>query len=188
MSGLVDWELAGRVAGLLAGDDPASPAPGGPGDLEGAVADSAGAVGEYTGLVPAQPLPRPEWVSRRRWAEIALGSLRDSLGAVEAELTGRIGSGGPAGALARATVGRLAAVQVGALVGYGSRRVLGQYEFPLLGPADREPRLLFVTANIAEAQSRFEAEPEAVLRWIALHEVTHAVHFGSTPWLAGHLG
>lgn len=188
MSGLVDWRLAGRVADLVAGEDPDGGQPGGRGDLERAVSDSAVAVGEYTGLVPSQPLPGPEWVSRRRWAQIALGSLRDSLGAVEAELAGRIGSGGPAGALARATVGRLAAVQVGALVGYGSRRVLGQYEFSLLGPAEREPRLLFVAANIADAQRGFEAEPEAVLRWIALHEVTHAVHFAATPWLAGYLG
>ena len=188
MSSLVDWELAERVASLVAGSEPAPGRYSSAAELEAAAALSAAAVIDYTGLVPQAPLPGAEWVSRRAWAEINLTAMRDSLAAIEAELAGRLGPGGPLGALAGATVGRLAAVQVGGLVGYASRRVLGQYEFPLLGPAEREPRLLFVAANIDTAQSRFDADPESVLRWIALHEVTHAVHFASTPWLAPHLG
>ena len=187
MSSLVDWGLAERVASLVAGDDPQSARAKGATELEDAASLSAGAVIDYTGLVPETRLPDAQWVSRRAWAEINLAAMRDSLATIETELAGRIG-GGPLGAVAGATVGRLAAVQVGGLVGYASRRVLGQYEFPLLGPDEREPRLLFVAANIDAAQSRFDAAPESVLRWIALHEVTHAVHFASTPWLAGHLG
>ncbi len=64
--------------------------------------------------------------------------------------------------------------------------MLGQYEFPVLGP-ERPPRLLFVAPNVAEAQRNLEGEPRTVLRWIALHEVTHAVHFGAAPWLRAHL-
>ena len=188
MSSLVDWNLAERVASLVAGDDPKPARPTSATELEAAASLSAGAVIDYTGLVPESPLPDAQWVSRRAWAEINLAAMRDSLAAIEAELAGRLGSGGPLGAVAGATVGRLAAVQVGGLVGYASRRVLGQYEFPLLGPEERAPRLLFVAANIDAAQGRFDAAPESVLRWIALHEVTHAVHFASTPWLAGHLG
>jgi coenzyme F420 biosynthesis associated uncharacterized protein len=188
LSGLVDWGLAGRVAALVAGEDPATGPRRSDEQLRAAVADSAGAVTAYTGLEPRDRLPEGEWVTRRAWAAIALGSMRESLSVVESELAGRIGSGGRGASVASAAIGRVTGVQVGALVGLGSRRVLGQYEFPLLAPAAREPRLLFVAANIGEAQDKFDADPESVLRWIALHEVTHAVHFGATPWLADHLG
>ena len=32
-----------------------------------------------------------------------------------------------------------------------------------------------------------DAEPEPLLRWVALHEVTHALQFGGVPWLRPHL-
>ena len=189
MSGLVDWELAGRVAALVAGEDPATGSHRSDEQLRAAVSDSAGAVTEYTGLEPREP------AARGRVGDAAgLGGDRARIDAGIARpwsspsWRARIGSGGRGGSVASAAIGRITGVQVGALVGLGSRRVLGQYEFPLLAPAAREPRLLFVAANIGEAQGKFDADPESVLRWIALHEVTHAVHFGATPWLADHLG
>lgn len=185
MSSFVDWGLARSVAGLLAGDDPA---PGADGvALRSATGEATDAVLAYTGLEPAGALPEPEWVSRKQWAEINLLSLRESLVPVERRLAadGRLANmlAGASGA----TVGRLAAVQLGSLVGYGSRRVLGQFEFPILGDPGRSPRLIFVAANIEAARAELGADPETVLRWIALHEVTHAVHFTATPWLRPYL-
>jgi coenzyme F420 biosynthesis associated uncharacterized protein len=155
--------------------------------LQSATGEATEAVLSYTGLEPAGALPEPEWVSRKEWAEINLGSLRESLVPVERRLAadGRL-AGMLEGAIG-ASVGRLAAVQLGSLVGYGSRRVLGQFEFPILGEADRSPRLIFVATNIEGAQAELGADPETVLRWIALHEVTHAVHFTATPWLRPYL-
>ncbi len=186
MSSIVDWELAASIAGVLADDGPAAD-PERRRELQEANRESIAAVRSYTGLQPQSPVPDAEWVSRREWAEVNLTALRESLAPVEERLAGD----GRAPALlegaAGATIGRLAAVQVGVLVGYGSRRVLGQFEFPILGDPERAPRLLFVAPNVATAQEELGAEPETVLRWIALHEVTHAVHFASTPWLRGHL-
>ena len=178
MSGLIDWSVAARVAAVAAGESPPSP----PADaLRTAVEQSEAAVERYTGLHPAEPVPAPEWVGRRDWAALNLRSMEASVGALE----DRLGGAALPGPL-RGPLGIVAGAQIGALVGYASRRVLGQYEFPILGP-EREPRLLFVAANVADAQRELEGEPRTVLRWIALHEVTHAVHFGSAPWLREHL-
>jgi coenzyme F420 biosynthesis associated uncharacterized protein len=56
----------------------------------------------------------------------------------------------------------------------------------VLGP-ERQARLLFVGPNVEQARRRLGGEPQTVLRWIALHEVTHAVHFGAAPWMRDHL-
>ena len=64
--------------------------------------------------------------------------------------------------------------------------MLGQYEFPVLDP-DAPARLLFVAPNLGQAARQLEAEPDKLLRWVALHETTHALQFGGVPWLRPHL-
>lgn len=181
MSALVDWKLADRVAELAAGGEAELPEQE---PLARAVAEASEAVERYTRLEPASAVPEPEWVTRAQWASVNIAAIRSAMAPLEVRIAS--GSGIPGGPLAGA-LSRIAALQLGALVGLGSRRVLGQYEFPLLGP-EREPRLLFVAPNVADARRSLGGEELAVLRWIALHEVTHAVHFASAPWLRTHLG
>jgi coenzyme F420 biosynthesis associated uncharacterized protein len=64
---------------------------------------------------------------------------------------------------------------------------VGQYDVALIGPT-RAPRLLFVGPNLSSARERLGVDRGLFLRWIALHETTHAVHFASVPWLREHLG
>ena len=64
--------------------------------------------------------------------------------------------------------------------------MLGQYEFPVLDPA-APARLLFVAPNLGHAANALEADPDQLLRWVALHETTHALQFGGVPWLREHL-
>ena len=77
--------------------------------------------------------------------------------------------------------------EAGAVTGYLGRRVLGQYELALLDPGT-PARLLFVAPNIGEAAGTMQADRTELLRWIAFHEMTHAVQFTSVPWLREHLG
>ena len=93
---------------------------------------------------------------------------------------------GPAVGRGRRGSGAVLAVEVGAVSGMLAQRVLGQYEFPILEP-DAPARLLFVSPNLAAAASALEAEPDELLRWVALHEVTHALQFGGVPWLRPHI-
>ncbi len=185
MSGLVDWDLAASMAAVAAGEA-TERAPTGDDDLQATVEEITVAVKTYTRLSPTQAPPAPEWVDRRQWAAINLESMRASLAPIEARLGGAEPRG-PGAGTARAALGMVAGAQIGALVGFASRRVLGQYEFSLLG-APVEPRLLFVGANVADAQRALGGEPRTVLRWIALHEVTHAVHLGAAPWIREYLG
>ena len=149
-----------------------------PGDLAAICADAEARVVQYTGLRPAAPLPAPEALPRSGWIAAnvnSMGTLLDGVG-------DRLQSGGLLGATGRSAAGVLLSVEAGALTGYLSQRVLGQYEFVMVDP--RAPaRLLFVAPNIAHAAQRLDADPEQLLRWIAIHEVTHAVQFGGVAWL-----
>ncbi len=158
-----------------------------PGDLAAICADAEQRVIAYTGLRPAAPLPAPESVPRASW----IAANVNSMAAILEPLGEKLADGGAGGLAflrgpARAATGALLAAEAGALTGYLSQRVLGQYEFVLVDPESRA-RLLFVAPNIAQAAARLEADPEELLTWIAFHEVTHGIQFAGVPWLRPHL-
>ena len=94
---------------------------------------------------------------------------------------------GPLGGIARSLAGAAAGAEAGVAVGYGARKVLGQYDVALVGNPIGAARLLFVGPNLAGTHLQLGETPELFLRWIAIHETTHAVQFTSVPWLRGHL-
>jgi coenzyme F420 biosynthesis associated uncharacterized protein len=175
---VIDWSLAGQVARGIANLQPAGdPAPFE--RLAEPAAESERLVGEYTGLTALTPLPAPEAVGRAEWIDANLRALGGVLDPVADRVGGRLG---PLGSAA----GALLAIEAGAISGFLGGRVLGQYEFAVLDPAG-PARLLFVAPNLGHAATALEADPEQLLRWVALHEVTHALQFGGVPWLRGHL-
>lgn len=184
MSSLIDWKLAERVAAAAAGSGPAAMI--GSRDLPGAGSRSREAVLSYTGLTPLDEVPDAAWVTRREWALMNLESMRGLIEPLE-QRVGESLSAGRAGASLTAISGRVLALQLGGLLGLASKRVLGQYEFPLLG-GERPARLVFVGQNLDAAAGELGGDPGDVLEWVALHEMTHAVHFSSAPWLRDHLG
>jgi coenzyme F420 biosynthesis associated uncharacterized protein len=194
---LVDWNLAERVAGALGGHGPTTErvAPGGArsrygeDELRSESVRAAELVRDYTGLKPKEPLPPAELVDRDEWARVNIESFRDLSMRVEGHLEERLaesGKQGPGG-LGRTIVRAATGAEVGLAVGYLSQRVIGQYDVALLGPA-RAPRLLYVGPNLSAARARLAVDRDLFLRWIALHETTHAVHFSSVPWLREHIG
>jgi coenzyme F420 biosynthesis associated uncharacterized protein len=78
--------------------------------------------------------------------------------------------------------------EVGLLLGYLARRVLGQYDLALLG---KEPitdgKLYFVEPNIRQVQRTLRLPLEEFRMWLALHETTHVFEFEAHPWLRAHL-
>ncbi len=154
-------------------------------DLSVAVPRAEELVAEVSGI----PAPPPvEWglVDRGAWADANV----DSLVLLLAPLAERIGD-----RLDQAPVGvRLAqrgivSVEVGALLGYVSRRVLGQYDVlvpEVSGAAERPARsapLMFVGPNLVETERRFSFVPQDFSLWIAVHEMTHRFQFSGVPWL-----
>ena len=183
MSTMVDWQLAAKVAEGVGALQPS----GDPAPFRALVrpADEAERlVSAYTGLEPAAgALPVAEAVDRAAWIEANLRSMRGVLDPAAAKASERMGAlGGVVGGAA----GSVLAVEAGAISGFLAGRVLGQYEFPVLDP-EAPARLLFVAPNLGHAAVTLDAEPEQLLRWVALHEITHALQFGGVPWLRTHL-
>jgi coenzyme F420 biosynthesis associated uncharacterized protein len=184
---LVDWSLAERLAIGLGGSGPHWD--GTEEELRSESDRAAGLVRHYTGLKPKGRLPAAELVDRAAWARVNLDSFQILSARVEEQIEDRIaGSGnGKAAGLQRAIVRTATGAEVGLAVGYLSQRVIGQYDVALLGPT-RAPRLLFVGPNLSSARARLDVDRDLFLRWIALHETTHAVHFAAVPWLRDHIG
>ncbi len=184
---LVDWNLAERLAIALAGSGP-----GWDGSAEELRSESdraAHLVRRYTGLRPKGRLPEAELVDRAEWARVNLESFQDLSARVEEHLENRVSgsNNGRVAGIQRTIVRTATGAEVGLAVGYLSQRVIGQYDVALIGPA-RAPRLLFVGPNLSSARARLEVNRDLFLRWIALHETTHAVHFASVPWLREYIG
>jgi coenzyme F420 biosynthesis associated uncharacterized protein len=180
---MIDWILAQRIAGYVAGTANGHLPDV---DLRPLAAESEARVVAYTGLQPAHELPEPEGISRKEWISTNITSMRALLDPVLERAGQGMGALRPAIELG---AGFAVTAEVGVVLGYLAQRVLGQYELVLLDEAvpDRPPRLLFVLPNLGQAVQSFGAEEEEFMTWVALHEVTHAVQFSGVPWLHGHL-
>jgi coenzyme F420 biosynthesis associated uncharacterized protein len=180
---VIDWILAEKIAGYLAGSpDVRMPRS----DLAALATESEKRVTAYTGLTPSRPLPRPEGINRREWVQTNITAMRSLLDPV----LDRAGEGlGPLRPAAKLALGVVVTTEVGVVLGYLAQRVMGQYELVLLDEAVPEtpPRLLFVLPNLGQAVESFEAQEDEFMTWVALHEVTHAVQFSGVPWLQGHV-
>lgn len=189
--GTIDWRLAQHVGELVSGMQPrGNGAQGKASEVEPRIVpeslqapELAARITAYTGLHPSEGLPALEVVDRPRWIAANLHTMRPLL----EPLTERMGSGfGPLAGMARSAAGALIGIQVGALTGMLSQRVLGQYEIALLEPTP-DPRLLLVAPNLAQAAESLQVDREELVRWVTIHEVTHAIQFGGAPWLREHL-
>ena len=79
--------------------------------------------------------------------------------------------------------------EMGFLLGYLARRVLGQYDLALLGrePLETSGKLYFVHPNIGNLERNLRLPPEQFRLWLALHETTHAFEFEAHPWLRDYM-
>jgi len=78
--------------------------------------------------------------------------------------------------------------ELGFMLGYLARRVLGQYDLALLG---REPlgtgKLYFVQPNIQNVERMLRLPSDDFRLWLTLHETTHAFEFEAHPWVREHV-
>lgn len=180
-SSLVDWNSANSAGRRVAGRGPVTTPEERErlrDDLARDVPEAESAITGFTGLVASGSRSRPWVLSRQTWISRNLQGLQRALDPVADRLIeGQRWTDGR-----RAVVG----LQIGGLLGYAARKVLGQYD--LFVPADDDGLLYFVGPNIVEAERRSASlNPRDFRFWIAAHEVTHRVQFGATSWLRGHL-
>lgn len=149
-------------------------------DLETAVPAAEALVAEHSFIAPPPPA-RWRVIDRAAWAEANIAGMA----ALLAPLTERAGE-----RLARLPLpARLAqrafvSVEVGVLLGYVSRRVLGQYDLLVPEAADGgAAQLYFVGPNLIGTERRFGLAPRDFALWVALHEVTHRFQFAGVSWV-----
>ncbi|MDQ3940115.1 MAG: zinc-dependent metalloprotease [Actinomycetota bacterium] len=148
-------------------------------DLEGAVPRAEELVAEASGI-PAPPPVRWGVIDRARWVEANVAGMTRLIGPLGDKLAKRLETVPlPVRIAQRAAL----SIEVGVLLGYVSRRVLGQYD--LLVPEDdiASPSLYFVGPNMVETERRHGFIPEEFTLWVAVHEVTHRFQFDGVPWL-----
>jgi coenzyme F420 biosynthesis associated uncharacterized protein len=180
-SRLADWGTAVDIGRRVSG--PGVPVPGVERarlreDMAEIVPRAEGLIRGFTDM-EVQGFRSRAWVmARSEWIRANLNGLQRLL----EPLAERMLDGRPT----RAEFKRKAlGAQTGALMGYVARKVLGQYDVFL--PPDDEGLLYFVGPNIVEAERHYSLPPKDFRLWIAIHEVTHRVQFGSAAWLRGYL-
>ena len=133
-------------------------------------------VSEETGL-EAPGAPDVAVVSRTEWVENNIASFSQLM----APVTERIGEDRKVG---RGLASRIMSAELGAVLGFLSRRVLGQYELVLpTSDGGTGDTVMFVGANVLAIERRFEFRPSEFRFWVALHESTHRLQFQGVPWL-----
>jgi len=180
---LVDWSTALRVGGQVAGQGPQLSAIDRARlfeDFAEIVPRAESVVGSFTGLAPGTYRSRPWVMSRRQWLQANLRTFERILD----PLAERILNARPDGRMAPVRRHVLGA-QIGGLLGYLGRRVLGQYDVFL--PPDDDGLLYLVGPNVAGMERKFGFPPGEFRLWLALHEVDHRLQFGGAPWLRGYL-
>ena len=156
------------------------------GRLDKAVPRAETLVADVSGI-PSPPPVRWDVISRARWVEANVSSLVKMLQPLADKVATRLSS--TPWPLRIAQRG-LVSVELGVLLGYISRRVLGQYDVlvpddPGRGRPGGAP-LYFVGVNLVETQRRLDFVPDDFALWVAVHEVTHRYQFAGVPWLKRH--
>jgi coenzyme F420 biosynthesis associated uncharacterized protein len=178
---LVDWEAAHQTGRRIAGAGPPTPAAERARireDLAALVPRAEALVSEFTRLGHGGSSSRPWVMSRSEWIGQNLAGLQRLLEPLAQRL---VPEGSTRSGLRRRALG----AQIGGLLGYVSKKVLGQYDAFL--PPDDEGLIYFVGPNLIETERRFQIAPRDFRLWVSLHETTHRIQFGSTPWLRSYL-
>ncbi len=128
------------------------------------------------GPADVQVVDRPAWVA----ANIA--SFRRLLGPLLSRWEERVGS---RAGVANEVTSRVAAVELGSLLGWMSGRVLGQYDL-LLSDQPGGDVVYLVGPNLIGLERRFDFPPDQFRLWVLLHELTHRAQFTGVPWMAAH--
>jgi coenzyme F420 biosynthesis associated uncharacterized protein len=182
MAGLIDWDLAARVGRRLS---PAPPqvsrtsAEHTVGELYHAAARASDHVAQLTHLHEPQVTASTRVLDRPSWVEANAGGMR----AVLAPLIDKLKAEHPVGRVTERVGGQVTGAQVGAVLGFLSSKVLGQFEF-----FDRPGgQLLLVAPNLVAVERQLKVDPSDFRLWVCLHEVTHRVQFTAVPWLRQHM-
>lgn len=135
-------------------------------------------VAEAAGLEGDAMMPPIAQLSRAEWLTVTVAGMAGLFSPI-LESVAR----GPASRTTRAMV----SVQLGGLLGYMSKRVLGHYDWPLVPTGGGEPPIYILGQNILAVSSRLHLRADELLVWLLAHELTHSAQFRKAAWLGDYL-
>jgi len=185
---LIDWDTVREIAHRRLGDAAAP--------LSAAEREEAEAfyratlmrieptVAEEIGSELPAALETPAVVDRGQWIDLNLVTFRVLFERIErALLESQKGPDTPGRAVSRWVNRSVGNQQIGFMLAFLARKVLGQYDVSLLAAGPTRGRLNFVEQNITASAAALNIPRDDFRTFIALHEVTHAFEFEAHPWL-----
>jgi coenzyme F420 biosynthesis associated uncharacterized protein len=182
----IDWALAERVAVRVSGREPFAQSylydslqP----DFTELARQAEDLVAAETGLRSLAGPARARVVDRPAWIRANIASFQRLLRPLLTRFEQRLG-GSTMSPVARKAAG----AEMGAMLGWMSTRVLGQYDLLIIeeeNPADQDI-VYFVGPNVLALEKLYAFPPREFRLWLALHEVTHRAQFTGVPWMRGH--
>ena len=145
-------------------------------------------IGAYLQTALPRPLETVYVFDRVEWIDANIANFRRLFTPLEDVYNELISRGMKTAPLVGGINQLVMSSQIGLLLGYLAKRVLGQYDMSLLG---REPlnsgKLYFLEQNIHATDQKLQLQADQFRLWICLHEATHAYEFEAHPWLATHM-
>ena len=140
---------------------------------------AAAHVAELTALTEPPVTALTRVVDRAGWIDVNVGGMRR----VMAPIIDKLSEANTLGRVGEAVGGRVTGVQAGAVIGFLSGKVLGQFEF-----FDRPAgSCMLVAPNLVAVERQLDVDPSDFRLWVCLHEVTHRVQFTAVPWMRQHM-
>lgn len=186
MTDTVDWKMARRVASKVAARQPFAESYLDDqivSDFDEFTEQAEQLVGETTGLWSHSGKARGRVAGRDMWIDANIASFQRLLRPLLDKMSSSDGEGlfAPVGS-------KVAGAELGAMLGWMSSRVLGQYDLLVIEDENPEDQdiVYYVGPNIVGLERKYAFDTRQFRLWLALHEVTHRAQFTGVPWLRQH--
>jgi coenzyme F420 biosynthesis associated uncharacterized protein len=141
-------------------------------------------VAEEIGSPLPEALETPAVVDRLQWVDLNVATFRTLFDRVERVLLdAQEGPDTTGRAVSRWVNRTIGNQQLGFMLAFLGRKVLGQYDVSLLAAGPARGRLHFVEPNIVANAAAMRVPRDEFRTFIALHEATHAFEFEAHAWL-----
>ena len=185
---LIDWEavreIAHRRLGSAAAPMPATQRAEAEAFYRTTLLRIEPIVAEEIGSQLPEALEIPAVVDRLEWVDLNLATFRVLFERIETTMLEQQEGPDTAGrAMSRWLNRTVGNQQLGFMLAFLGRKVLGQYDVSLLAAGPTRGRLNFVEQNIVGTAATMRIPRDEFRVFIALHEATHAFEFEAHPWL-----
>ncbi len=191
----LDWRIVEAVATRVAGPayfETSATASELVTDFASATSYAELLVSDFARLYPQTGPARVLVISRSGWIRANIAIFRHYLSPVAARLGGVASpQSAPLSIIGemvssalstlRGAARTVISAEIGLVLGFLSKRVLGQYDLVL--PEDGKDSVYYVGPNILNIERQFGFDRKAFRFWVALHETAHRAQFTGVPWL-----